>query len=372
MSVFDSPAFDQHEGIHYFSDPRTGLRAIIAVHSTALGPAAGGCRLWTYVSEEQALTDVLRLSRGMSYKNAVAGLPWGGGKAVLLRDAKRPPSPAMFQAFGRAVHQLGGRYITAEDVGVSVADMQEVSRSTRYVAGLPVRGTADVGGDPSPHTANGVFSGIRAAVRVQLGRDDLMGLRVAVQGLGHVGWHLCEALHAAGAKLWVADLNSEMTERAAETFGATAVATDEILYQAVDVLAPCALGAVLNEQTIPRLQASIVAGAANNQLATDQDGARLLARDILYAPDYVINAGGIINVAGEYLRSMDAEAVQRKVAGIGDTLSEIFERARREAVPTHQVADAMAEQRMRDASPDHTGRASAPTMTVSAQGLAYA
>ncbi len=359
MGAFDSTAFDTHEGVHFFNDPATGLRAIVAIHSTALGPAAGGCRMWSYASDEDALTDALRLSRGMSYKNAVAGLPLGGGKAVILRDPRHPPTPALFEAFGRAVEQLGGRYITAEDVGVSVGDMEAVARSTRYVCGLSQRNDGSAGGDPSPRTARGVFVGLRAAVRTRLGREDLDGLRVAVQGLGHVGMRLCGELHAAGARLVVADLDPEAVAQAGARFGARAVPTERILFEDVDVIAPCALGAVLSQQTIPHLHARIVAGAANNQLATEADGERLLERGILYAPDYVINAGGIINAAAEYLHSMDAAQVDRKVEAIADTLADIFERSRATGMPTHRVADAMARQRLDAAAARAPHRAAA-------------
>ncbi|TJY62925.1 Glu/Leu/Phe/Val dehydrogenase [Sinimarinibacterium sp. CAU 1509] len=353
MSVFDSPAFDAHEGVHCFHDAESGLRAIIAVHSTALGPAAGGCRLWSYASADAAMTDALRLSRGMSYKNAVAGLPLGGGKAVILRDPQRVPTPALFEAFGRVVDQLGGRYVTAEDVGVSVADMEAVARRTRHVCGLSQRDDGSAGGDPSPKTAYGVFCGIRAAVRAQLGRDDVAGLRIAVQGLGHVGWHLCELLHAAGARLVVADLNAQTVERARAQFGAETLGVDRILFAPVDVLAPCALGAILNAESIPQLQTRIVAGAANNQLATDADGERLRERGILYAPDYVINAGGIINAGAEYLQSMDEAAVMAKVAGIEQSLLDIFDRANELGVPTHRIADELARRRIEEAARMH-------------------
>ncbi len=349
MSVFDSTAFDAHEGVHFFDDPASGLRAIIAVHSTALGPAAGGCRLLHYASSEAALTDALRLSRGMSYKNAVAGLPLGGGKAVVLRDPQRAPTPALFEAFGRAVEQLGGRYVTAEDVGVGVADMEVVARSTQYVCGLTPCDDGSAGGDPSPKTAYGVFCGIRAAVRAQLGHDSVAGLRVAVQGLGHVGWHLCDLLHTAGARLVVSDLNAQVVDAACKRFDAEAAPVDRILYVPADVLAPCALGAILNAETIPQLKTRVVAGAANNQLATDADGERLRERGILYAPDYVINAGGIINAAAEYLQSMDEAAVMDKVEGIEQSLLDIFDRTCELGVPTHRVADELARRRIEGA-----------------------
>ena len=345
--MFQSDSFDEHEKVTFFADRRTGLRGIIAIHSSALGPAMGGCRQWSYPDTRSALTDVLRLSRGMSYKNAIAGLPLGGGKAVILRSADEPMGQAAFEAFGDVVQELGGRYITAEDVGVSVGDMVAVARRTSYVSGLPVKsGSAAVGGDPSPMTALGVFLGIRAAVRHRLGRSDLAGSTVAVQGLGNVGRHLCRLLTDAGAKLTVADIDLGAVERVRAECGATAVAVDEILYQAVDVVAPCALGAGLNEASIPGLRAPIIAGAANNQLRTGQDGHRLHDRDILYAPDYVINAGGIISVGLEYLGEKDLDAVRSRVAKIEITLDEIFEKARTLRVPTHRIADAMAKERL--------------------------
>lgn len=339
MSVFEHQAFDQHEAVHFVHDAASGLRAIIALHSTALGPAAGGCRLWAYENDEAALTDALRLSRGMSYKNAVAGLGLGGGKAVILHRGR--PTPAMLEAFGRAVESLGGRYVTAEDVGIGLDDVTVIARTTRYVSGL-----AQDSGDPSPKTARGVFHGIRAAVRAKLGRDDLAGLTVAVQGLGGVGYHLCTALHEAGARLVVADIDPSRVERAQKAFNAQTATTEEILFQDVDVLAPCALGGILNEHSIPQLRARIVAGAANNQLLRDEDGERLYQRGILYAPDYVINAGGIISIAGGYLRSMDTQQVDARIAGIENTLAEIFEESARSKLPTNVIADALARQRM--------------------------
>ncbi len=347
MNVFDSAAYDGHEGVHFFNDERSGLRAIIAIHSTALGPAAGGCRLWRYDSVQSAATDALRLARGMSYKNAVAGLPLGGGKAVILRDPERAPDESLFEAFGRAVDSLGGRYITAEDVGVGVGEMEIVSRATPHVCGLTREGA--VGGDPSPKTAHGVFCGIQAAVASQLGRSDLEGLRVAVQGLGHVGMLLCEELHAAGARLLVSDLNADAVEQACDRFRAEGVPANQILFQHVDVLAPCALGGIINELSIPRLDTRIIAGAANNQLATDADGERIAARGILYAPDYVINAGGIINVSAEYMGAVSEDEVWRKVEAIGSTLADIFARARSTDEPTHRLADALARKLLHEA-----------------------
>ena len=343
MGVFNHPEFDHHDSIHYFEDPASGLRAIVAVHSTALGPAAGGCRRWTYASEDAALTDVLRLSRGMTYKNAVAGLPFGGGKSVILAAEHAPKSRALFEAFGRAIDSLQGRYITAEDVGISVDDMRIVRAETAFVSGLPQSGSG-AGGDPSPWTALGVFHGIEAAVAARLGRDSLAGVTVAVQGVGHVGAHLCALLHEAGAKLQVADVDADCVRNVLEQVPAEVVAARDILFSDAEVLAPCALGNVLNSETIPRIRAKVVAGAANNQLASAADGARLAERGILYAPDYVINAGGVISVAREYLGNSTGEQVRSEVCRIPERLQQIFAAAASSARPTNEVADELARQ----------------------------
>ena len=300
MTVFSNPAFDNHERVLFCRDEATGLCAIIAIHSTALGPAAGGTRLWTYASDDDALYDVLRLSQGMSYKNAMAGLRFGGGKAVIMQTAGFEASDALFERFGEFVDTLGGDYITAEDVGMSVEIMETIARRTRYVSGLPLK-SGKAGGDPSPKTAWGIYCGIQAAVKARLGRDDLHGIRVGVQGVGHVGYYLCRLLHAAGATLLVSDLDESRVDRACD-----------------DVLAPCALGAVLHEGSIPGIRARIIAGGANNQLRSPEDGRRLADAGILYAPDYVINAGGIINVACEYFGDVDDAGVTELVAGAQD------------------------------------------------------
>ena len=338
-----------YEQVLVFTDPPSGLHAIIAIHDTTLGPALGGCRFWPYPDEDAALRDVLRLARGMTYKSAMAGLPLGGGKSVILGDPRKIKTPALMEAFGRCVAQLGGRYITAEDVGTTPEDMACIRKVTPYVAGLTGPGYS---GDPSPATALGIFEGIRAAVRHRLGRDDLKGVHAAVQGLGAVGYKLCERLAAAGARLTVADVNADATARAAASFGAAIVAPGAIYDVAADLFAPCALGAVVNDATIGRLKVAIVAGSANNQLAEDRHGAELAARGILYAPDYVINAGGLINVAHEPLGRPDHPAYDREAAfaavtRIGRTLAAIFERADREGLPTSQVADHIAEERLR-------------------------
>lgn len=341
MAAFDDPAFDDHERVEFCRDATTGLRAIIAIHSTALGPAAGGCRLWSYESDDAALHDVLRLSQGMSYKNAMAGLKFGGGKAVIIKTPEFEGSDALFERFGEFVNELNGDYITAEDVGMSVSIMETIARKTSYVAGLPVA-TGQAGGDPSPKTAFGVFKGIEAAVHFKLGRNDLNGLTVAVQGAGHVGYYLCKYLFEAGVKLIVADIDQGRMQRVCDEFAATAAPLDEILYQDADVLAPCALGAILNGQSIPGLKVSIVAGGANNQLETLADGQRLSDAGILYAPDYVINGGGIINVACEYAGGVDDAKVNELVAAIGPRLTKIFEEASASGEPTNIVADTHA------------------------------
>jgi len=337
--------FDGHELVVFGNDARTGLRAIIAIHSTTLGPAAGGCRMRPYATTAEAVADVLRLSRGMSYKNAMAGLALGGGKAVIMGDSRKAKTAELFEAFGRLVDSLGGRYVTAEDVGTTITDMSNVARATRYVAGL---GTAPgrAGGDPGPKTALGVHLGIKAAVKFRLGRSDLKGVKVAIQGLGGVGQHLCGLLAAEGAELFVADVQAAAVQRAQEQFKAHPVAVEEVLALDVDVLSPCALGAVLNSKSIPKLRARIVAGAANNQLAQDGDGAALQAASILYAPDYVINAGGIISVSREYQGGASEAQVIADIQAIPARLTEIFERARRENRPTNQVADHMARERL--------------------------
>jgi len=345
MEIFDMREFDGHELVVFGNDARTGLRAIIAIHSTTLGPAAGGCRMRPYATTAEAVADVLRLSRGMSYKNAMAGLALGGGKAVIMGDSRKAKTAELFEAFGRLVDSLGGRYVTAEDVGTTITDMSNVARATRYVAGL---GTAPgrAGGDPGPKTALGVHLGIKAAVKFRLGRSDLKGVKVAIQGLGGVGQHLCGLLAAEGAELFVADVQAAAVQRAQEQFKAHPVAVEEVLALDVDVLSPCALGAVLNSKSIPKLRARIVAGAANNQLAQDGAGAALQAASILYAPDYVINAGGIISVSREYQGGASEAQVIADIQAIPARLTEIFERARRENRPTNQVADQMARERL--------------------------
>jgi len=341
MSVFDHAEFDNHESLHHFHDEETGLQAIVAVHSTALGPAAGGTRRWIYNHDADALTDVLRLSRGMTYKNAVAGLEFGGGKAVILANDRAPKSPELFRAFGRCIDLLGGKYVTAEDVGCSVDDMRHVREETQFVSGLPQIG-ADAGGDPSPWTALGCHQGIEAAVKARLGADSLQGIKVAVQGVGHVGLFLCRLLHEAGAELFISDVNKDNLKMTTDEMPATVVPPTELLFADVDVLAPCALGNILTSTTIPKIKAKIVAGAANNQLSTPADGISLAERDILYAPDYVINAGGIISVAAEYYDNGSEEDVRADVGRIKDRLENIFDQASETGRPTHELADELA------------------------------
>jgi leucine dehydrogenase len=314
------------------------------LHDTTLGPALGGCRMWPYATEADAITDVLRLSRGMTYKAAMADLPYGGGKAVIIGDPRTDKSEALFRALGRAIDSLGGRYYTGEDVGTGPADMDHAAEETRYVLGSTRGGGS---GDPSPVTARGVWLGIRTAVRHQLQRADLAGVRVAVQGLGHVGHNLARLLAQDGARLIVADLDPTRVERAVDELHAKPVDSAAILGAECDVLAPCVLGGVLNDDTVPRLACRIVAGAANNQLLEDRHGAALHARGILYAPDYVINAGGLINIAQELQPGgYDRGRALAQVEAIGTTLAEVFERAARAGLPTHEVADRVARERI--------------------------
>ncbi|MFC0687365.1 Glu/Leu/Phe/Val family dehydrogenase [Novosphingobium clariflavum] len=321
-------------------DPESGAKGVIAIHSTSLGPAAGGCRFWNYADQDALATDALRLARGMTYKNAIAGLPFGGGKAVLQRPEGAFDRAAMFRAFGRAVEKLGGQYVTAEDVGTTIADMRAIAEETRHVAGLDKK-PGFAGGDPSPWTALGIFKSMQAASRVSLG-SDVRGLTVALQGTGNVGSHLAQLLHDAGARLVLADADPARAEALAARFGGRVVAPDEILAAEAEIFAPCALGAVLNDKTIPVLRARLICGGANNQLATEQDGARLAERGIAYAPDYVVNAGGIINVVAEYLGETE-DQVGGRIDLIAERLGEILATAESEGRPSHVVADEMAQ-----------------------------
>lgn len=334
---------EEHEQVVRCRDDRSGLRAIIAIHDTTLGPALGGCRMWPFADESEALHDALRLSRAMTYKNAMADLAFGGGKAVILGDPKKDKTAELLRAFGAAVEALGGRYVTAEDVGMTVDDMETIRLETSHVVGR--RSGPAASNDPSPFTALGVLEGIRVSVRHRLQRD-LEGIRVAIQGVGRVGRHLCRCLHDAGAELVVADLNQGAALWVADELGAEVVDPSEIASRDVDVVAPCALGGVLNDTTIPKLQATIVAGAANNQLAEPRHAEALMRRGILYAPDYVINAGGVINIAGEVAGSYDRRRALDQVRGIGQRLCTIFERARIESRPTSEVANEIAEDKL--------------------------
>jgi len=342
--MFDHPDFDGHEGVHLFSDANSGLRAVITVHNTARGPAAGGTRLWSYADPKDAVTDALRLSKAMSYKNAMAGLSLGGGKGVILRPDTEFDRVALFEAYGRAVEAVGGKYITAEDVGVSPDDMRVIKTQTDFVAGLDDGPAAS--GDPSPVTAEGVFRSIKVAVQHTMGRTSLKGMRVAVQGLGHVGYGLCEHLHRAGVHLIVTDINTAVLQKAKTELEAKVVKPDAIHAVEADVFAPCALGGAISSSSLPHIKAVIIAGAANNQLATPEMGEACRARGILYAPDYVVNAGGIINVAAEVSGSYDPEWVRGKLEGLEKTLENIFVLAREKNLPTNVVADRLARKRL--------------------------
>ncbi len=344
MSVFSAPSFDNHQHVAFHTDPETGLKAIIAVHNTSRGPAVGGCRMWAYDTDGAALEDVLRLSRGMTYKSALAGLPFGGGKSVIIGDAKSQKTDDLLRAMGRFVDSLGGRYVIAEDVGTTVQDMDVMAEATQHVAC-----TSEGSGNPSPYTALGVYHGIRATVahrlRANAGVD---GVKVAIQGLGQVGYDLARHLHNDGAILQVSDINQEAVTRAADEFGATPVATDAIYGADADVFAPCAMGGILNDQTIAQLRAQAVAGSANNQLAEPHHGDALRRRGILYAPDYVINAGGVIEIA--YDTKTDAAVIEDHVARIHDTLADLFQRADASGQATNAVADDMAEAAFKQAA----------------------
>ena len=347
MGVFESMAQYDYGALHLRRDAATGLQAIVAIHDNRLGPALGGCRFIHYETEEDGIVDALRLARGMTYKAAIAGLNHGGGKSVIIRPRKSFDRAALFRAFGRFLGELGGLYITAEDSGTSVEDMEIIRSATKYVTGVkPENGGS---GDPSPFTALGVRRGIEACVKFAYGRESLDGLSVAVQGIGHVGYRLCEELHALGAKLIVADVDPLKAERAQREFGATVVALDEISSVECDIYAPCALGSALNDHTVPRLRCRIVAGAANNQLAEPKHGADLMHRGILYAPDYAINGGGLINVAQE-VAGYDAKVSKEKTMRIYDTILEIAERAKADMAPTSLIADRMAEERLAKAA----------------------
>jgi leucine dehydrogenase len=330
-----------YEALHFFADKKTGLRALVGIHSTKLGPALGGTRaLATYASEDDAVTDVLRLARGMTYKAALAGLPHGGGKAVIMLPKGSFPRAELFEAFGRAVESLQGRYITTEDSGTSPDDMEHVRKHTKHVVGLKEKS-----GDPSPVTAFGVVRGIEAAAKHVLGRDDLKGLRVTVMGVGHVGHALVGELASRGAKVFVSDLQPDRVKAAEKEFGAVPTSEDALLRMDADVFAPCALGAVINDTTLPLLNVKIVAGAANNQLAEPRHGQDLAERGIVYVPDYAINAGGLINVAQEVIGYDRQKALQR-AGGIADTIAALLRRSTETGMRPEQVADRMVEEKL--------------------------
>jgi leucine dehydrogenase len=334
--------------VHLKLDKATGLRAIVAIHDTRLGPSLGGCRFIHYDSDEAAVVDALRLARGMTYKAALAGLPHGGGKSVIMRPPQHFDRVALFRAFGKFIDDLRGHYITAEDSGTGLEDMEVIRSVTKWVTGVdPSHGGS---GDPSPFTALGVRRGIEACVEHKLGKPTLAGVHVVVQGVGHVGYHLCKELHAAGAKLTVADVDPLKAERAHREFGAKLVPLEGIFDVDCDVFAPCALGSALNDETIPRLKARVVAGAANNQLAVPRNGDDLHARGILYAPDYAINAGGLINVAQEAV-GYDEKKAREKTLLIHDTIAEIVDRSEKLKAPTYKVADMLVEERLAAARP---------------------
>ena len=341
-AVWDLPDFDAHEGVHMFADPASGLRAVIAVHSTALGPAAGGVRFWHYANSERAVTDALRLSRGMSFKNAMAGLDLGGGKGVVL--APEPGAvitEAQLRAFGRAVESLGGRYVTAEDVGMSEARMKTIAEETKYVSGLPVASGA-AGGDPGPYTALGIYLGVKAAAKRALGAAEMRGVHVAIQGVGSVGGGLARLLAKDGARLTLADVDAVRAERLAAELGGVAVPAETILSTEADIVSPNALGAVLTAESIAALRTKVIAGGANNQLATPEEGRRLHEAGVLYAPDYVINAGGIINVGLEYLGHGDEAEVKVRIARIPERLEQVWAESERTGAPASEVADTIA------------------------------
>ncbi|NLY80532.1 MAG: Glu/Leu/Phe/Val dehydrogenase [Lysinibacillus sp.] len=343
MEIFKYMEKYGYEQLVFCHDKNSGLKAIIAIHDTTLGPALGGARMWPYQSEEEAIEDALRLARGMTYKNAVSGLNLGGGKTVIIGDPSKDKNEEMFRALGRYIQSLNGRYITAEDVGTTVQDMDLIYEETDYVTGIsPTFGSS---GNPSPVTAYGVYLGIKASAKEAFGDESLKGRKIAVQGLGNVAYTLCEYLHREGAKLIVTDINPKAVERVVKDFGAEAVEPNEIYSQDVDIFSPCALGAIINDDTIPQLKAKVIAGSANNQLKESRHGQILYEKGIVYAPDYVINAGGVINVADE-LYGYNRERAMKRVETIYDNLTKIFEISRDEKIPTYLAANRLAEERI--------------------------
>lgn len=343
MEIFKYLEKYDYEQVVFCQDKQSGLKAIIAIHDTTLGPALGGTRMWTYESEEAAIEDALRLAKGMTYKNAAAGLNLGGGKTVIIGDPRKDKNEEMFRAFGRYIQGLNGRYITAEDVGTTVADMDLIHEETDFVTGIsPAFGSS---GNPSPVTAFGVYRGMKAAAKEAFGTDSLEGKVVSVQGVGNVAYTLCEYLHQEGAQLIVTDINKEAVNRAVEAFGARAVDPDEIYGVECDIYAPCALGATINDDTIPQLKARVIAGSANNQLKDTRHGDIIHEMGIVYAPDYVINAGGVINVADE-LYGYNQERAMKKVEQLYSTIEKVIEISKRDGIPTYVAADRMAEERI--------------------------
>ena len=345
MKIFDALSNYGHEQLVFCHEMATGLRAVIAIHNTICGPALGGCRMWPFDSDEEAIEDAMRLSRGMTYKNAAAGLNLGGGEAVIIGDPNKDKSEALFRTFGRFVQSLGGRYITTEDVGTSVEDMEYIKMETDYVSGLPMQFGGS--GDPSPFTALGTYEGIRASVKYHLKKKNLKEIRIAVQGVGHVGYQLCELLHEAGARLIVTDIFEDKIEKVVNDFGAKAVQGDEIYTVDAEVFAPCALGAIVNDDTIERMKFKIIAGGANNQLLDEHIHSRKLKKkNILYAPDYLINAGGVINVFFEVIKEYNKDRVTKKVKNIYNILMDVYRMANDDNITTVEAAARLAERRI--------------------------
>lgn len=342
MKIFSYMEEYDYEQLLFCQDENSGLKAIIAIHDTTLGPALGGTRMWTYQSEEDAIEDALRLAKGMTYKNAAAGLDLGGGKTVIIGDPKKDKNPEMFRAFGRYIQGLNGRYITAEDVGTTVDDMDLIHLETDFVTGTS---DSNSSGNPSPVTALGVYKGVKAAAKEAFGDDSLEGKTIAVQGVGNVAYTLCEHLHKEGANLIVTDINKAAVQRAVDAFGAKAVDPDDIYDVDCDIYSPCALGATINDDTLGRLKAKVIAGSANNQLREARHGDMVYEKGIVYAPDYVINSAGVINVADE-LNGYNRERALKKVDKIYDSLTKIFEISRRDHIPSYIAADKMAEERI--------------------------
>lgn len=342
MKIFEYLENYDYEQLVICQDKTSGLKAIICIHDTTLGPALGGTRMWNYASEEEAILDALRLARGMTYKNAAAGLNLGGGKTVIMGDSRTQKSEELFRAFGRYVQSLNGRYITAEDVGTTVQDMDWVHLETKFVTGVSSSGAS---GDPSPMTARGVWRGMKAAAKEAFGQDSLQGKTVAIQGLGHVGYYLAKHLHEEGAKLIVTDIHEDAIKRVVDEMDATVVRPEEIFGVEADIYAPCAMGAVINDETIPQFKFKVIAGAANNVLKEERHGDKLHELGILYAPDYVINAGGVINVADE-LEGYDYQRALQNVEKVYDNVAKVLQIAKQMNIPTYKAADRMAEQRI--------------------------